>query len=340
MSVYLVTGASGAVGAHAAKHLLALGHEVVSIRHDEHPFDTASLIGIRDQITWVRGSILDERLCKRIVADYNVQAIWHMAALPLVQVATRTCTPIFQANLMGTVHLLEAVRENHWAGKDIRFIQFGTDKEYGDAGKVPYTEDMPLHGLGIYECSKAAASMAAHAYAECGFATKVLVTRCCNILAPGDLNLARVVPRAIVPALRNEAPRFYRTEYQREFIHVDDVIEALVVLDKYLCDEPVNVVHGQAFNIGSGHSRNMDEVISEVLSYFPGLKPEWIEAPPISRIEIPFQTLDATKIRNTVGWTSRIPFGSAVEKLVDWWRTNFDRLPASVKTWRAQGWHG
>ena len=119
------------------------------------------MIGIRDRITWVRGSILDATLCKRVIADYGVETIFHLAALPLVQVATRTAVPIFETNFMGTVNLLEAVKENNWAGKIVRFIYISTDKVYGSAGERAYTEDMPLNGLAIYDSSKAAADLVA-----------------------------------------------------------------------------------------------------------------------------------------------------------------------------------
>mgnify|MGYP001618131761 FL=1 len=175
MSTLLITGCSGAFGGNYAKRMLDEGHEVISIRHDEAPVDTASLLGIRDKITWVRGSILDANLCKRIVADYGINEIVHFAALPIVSAATRTAVPIFECNILGTIHLLEAVKDNYFAGKNIKFVMVSTDKSYGDAGKRPYTENMPLCGLGVYDASKSCADLIARSYHSCGYAPYLVV---------------------------------------------------------------------------------------------------------------------------------------------------------------------
>lgn len=335
----LVTGASGAVGSHLAKRLLDQGHEVVSFLHDDRPFDTARLIGIRDRVTWVRGSLLDANLVRRVVADYNLDAIFHLAALPIVQVGTRTTIPIFETNLNGTLTLLEAIRENAHVGKHIRFTFLGTDKEYGDCGSRPYTEDMPLRALGVYECSKAAADMAVRTYAHCGFAPAVAVARGCNIIAPGDLNFGRIFPRTIIPALRGESPRLYRPPKQlREYMFVDDAVEALLALDATLKMAP-KLAHGEAFNIGSGHQRSLEEVVHAVLTHFPGIAPTWYDPPNISKIEIPFQRLDTSKIQRTCNWTARISFEDTIARLVNWWREHFDRLPLAIRNFKIEGWH-
>lgn len=337
----LVTGASGAFGAHCARSLLEDGIDVVSIRHDEAPFDTASLLGIRDKIIWARGDICDERFVKRVVADYGVDAIYHFAALPLVQVATRTTVPIFQTNFLGTVNLLEAVKENYWAGKTVRFVYVSTDKVYGDAGQRAYTEDMPLNGLAVYDSSKAAADLVARTYATAGFAPSVVVVRPCNIIAPGDMNLSRVLPRTIVPCMRKERPVLYKTNYVREFMAVDDAVWGIRALDARLALGQKSI-HGHAFNLGSGQQRTLEGVVNEVLKHFPGIEPEWVPAPAISRVEIPFQLLNTEKLRETVGKTAMkfTGFEDIVYDLVGWWKAHWDDLPAAITGWRAKGWHG
>lgn len=335
----LVTGASGAVGAHIAKALLDNGHEVISIRHDEAPFDTASLLGIREKIIWTRGTITNEQFVKRLIADHAPDTIFHFAALPLVQVATRTTTPIFQANILGTVHILEAIKENAWAGKDIRLIAASTDKAYGDAGAKPYTEDMPLNGLAIYDASKACADLVVRTYAKAGLIPAAVVVRPCNIVAPGDLNLGRVLPRAILPCLRGESPTLYRTTYQREFIAVEDAVQAFLMLDDRLRLAPAEV-HTEAFNVGSGEQRSLDQAIDTVLSYFPGIKPLWTTPPAISRVEIPFQLLDASKIQTLLGWRAKLNFEATVRRLILWWQERWEALPRALREKRITGWHG
>ncbi|HEX9612112.1 MAG TPA: GDP-mannose 4,6-dehydratase, partial [Candidatus Bathyarchaeia archaeon] len=86
----LVTGTTGALGSNLAKRLLAEGHNVFSIRHDESPIDSAKVLGIDSKITWSRGDVVDETLVKRVISDYDIDLVYHLAALPIVRVGTRT----------------------------------------------------------------------------------------------------------------------------------------------------------------------------------------------------------------------------------------------------------
>ena len=73
---------------------------------------------------------------------------------------------------------------------------------------------------------------------------------------------------------------------------------------------------------------------------FPEVTPEWVEPPALSRIEIPYQKLDTSKIASACGWHAEASFADTVAKLVGWWRENWDGLPASIRNWKATGWHG
>lgn len=339
MSTILVTGASGAIGSWLAKALLDKGHEVVSILHDNRPFTPSKIIGVHDKISWAHGDLLDESFVKRVVADYAVESIFHLAALPLVQVGTRTTVPIFQTNIMGTVNLLEAVKENHWAGKNIRFIMMASDKVYGNAGEISYTENMPLNGLSIYDCSKACADMISRTYATCNFASLVSIARPCNTIIPGDLlNLGRILPRLIIPAIRGDSPGVYRTEYLREFIWVGDVVDALIALDEGLRTDPERF-HGEAFNVGSGQQATLDEIVTLVMEHFPGIGVDWADPPAISRVEIPFQMLDTTKLKSYTTWKPRYTLINSVRMLIDWTVDHWDSLPEPIKNYKTQGWH-
>src|SRR3989304_2293408 len=313
----LVTGASGAIGSWLAKKLLSDGHEVVSILHDNRPFTTSKFLGIHDKISWAHGSILDGNFVKRVISDYSVDTIYHLAALPLVQVSTRTAVPVFDVNIMGTVNILEAIKENYWTGKEIALVVISTDKAYGDAGEKPYTEDLPLGGLSIYDVSKACADMITRTYAAGGFAPQIVVARPCNVIIPGDTNLGRVFPRTTLPALSGKNPILYRTYYVREFIWIEDIVSGLVTLGKSLKEIPEKV-HGEAFNIGSGNQATLEIVVGEILNHFSGISPVWIEPPTLARVEIPYQKLNTTKMETTTGWTASTSFRDSVHKYIDW----------------------
>lgn len=337
MATYLVTGASGAFGAHAAKYLLDFGHRVVSFEHDIHPYDTASLLGIRDRITWARGSITDENFVKRVVADYSPDSIWHLAALPIVQAATRTAVSVFDTNVMGTINILEAIKDSARVGRNIRFVYVSTDKAMGDVGRKSYTEDMPLNPISIYDASKAAADVIVRAYAACGDAPMVAVARPCNIIAPWDMNMGRVLNRIVLACMQGDQPVLYRANNLREYIWVEDAVNALLAIDFELS---LGRVHGEAFNVSSGYARTLDECVNTFQKHFPEMTPAWVSAPEISsRVEIPYQALDTRKAERLLGWEAAVGFEEAVERLVGHYRQKWAVLPKTLKNAKVEGWH-
>lgn len=315
----LVTGATGALGSYLSKHLLERGDEVVSIRHDELPMDSAKALGIEKQITWCHGSILDGDFVKRVVADYEVELVYHLAALPIVRVGLRTTIPIFQVNLMGTLMVLEALKEQNQSGYDVPLVHMSTDKVYGttDWGRK-YLETDPLNADIPYEASKACADIAVRTYKASGFINRVSVVRPSNLYGPGDMN-SRIIPNSIRYCLKDEAPKIFRDVlYIREYTFVQDWAEAMVKVAKHTFD-----TGGDVFNIGSGISSDQEFVIDEILRHFPHLDKEVVEAPAYTKKEIPYQTLDSTKIQETLGWVAETSLPEGISKTVEWWKQRF-----------------
>ena len=318
--VVLVTGASGFVGAHLAKYLLERKQEVISITHDRHTLTTASLLDIENRLIWARGDILDETFLKRVVSDYEVDQIFHLAALPLVRVATRTTIPIFQTNIMGTCNVLEAAKEQLLSGYDISVLYLSTDKVYGDSGGIPYNEEMPLKALNPYESSKACADIITQCYHK-RFGLKTVVARACNIFGEADLN-RRLIPNSIKKCLQGQSPVIFKgITYIREFIYAKDACEALITLM-----EKIDKTNGEIYNVGSGFHFNQEQAIQEILKQFPSLKGEYQDPPSYTRVEIPFQRLNSSKIQKELGWKAKTSFQEGLEKTIKWYRNNLKKL--------------
>jgi nucleoside-diphosphate-sugar epimerase len=308
----LVTGASGFIGAHMAKRLLVEGHDVVSIAHDQVPSSTAKLLGVQDKITWCYGDVRDEQLVKRVLSDYSIDQVYHFAALPIVEMGMRSCRPMFEVNFMGTLSVLEALREATVSGKDVGLMYVSTDKYYGPMvyGR-PYKEEDPSFANAPYELSKSCADMTVRMYHNMDYVKNVVVVRPCNQYGPADLN-PRIIPNTIRRCLKGQGPIIYDgVTYTREFIFVEDTVDAMMFLTE-------KGKSGEAYNLGTGEQKDQKGVVSEILKYFPTMIPDIQPPKKYTRKEIPYQVLDSSKLRG-LGWEPKTRFDLGIMKTVVWW---------------------
>src|SRR5712664_4631691 len=302
----LITGASGAIGSNLAKAFIERGDQVISIEHDEHPIDSASALGVKKQITWARGDIVNETFVKRVISDYEIDLVYHLAALPIVRTGAKSIRPVYEVNLMGTLSILEALKEQTLSGTDIPLVYIATDKVYGPTewGR-PYKESDPLLANSPYECSKACADMTVRMYNSMGFIKYAVTVRPSNQFGPGDMN-SRVIPNTIRRVLQGKSPILYRgITYVREFTYFDDTCRAFMALGDQIRDPRIS---GEAFNLGSGETADQEGVVNEILNNFPDIRPEWREPEPYTRKEIPYYFLDHTKLTERTSWRAMVPF--------------------------------
>ncbi len=315
----LVTGATGAMGASLAQKLLENGNEVVSIAHDEKPDDASRLFGISKDMSWARGDIVNENFVKRVIADYEVELVYHLAALPIVRMGTRTTRPMFEVNTLGTLSICEALKEQTASGYDIGLVYCSTDKVYGetDWGR-PYRETDPLHALAPYETSKACADLMVQMFQKMEHIHKVGIVRPSNTYGPGDTN-SRIIPNTIRRCLDGKNPlEFKGIAYIREYTYMEDFVDSITAVGDMIMRNKGCWI----YNTGSGFNANQETVLTEILRHFPvsGLKIEYVEPPAYTRIEIPYQTLDSSKVEKELGWKAKTPFDKGISKTVDWWR--------------------
>lgn len=321
----LISGAAGPYGAHFAKLCLEKGHEVFSVRHNRKPRDSATLLGIADKITWADGDICDTSFMSLLLAENDIQAVANFAAKPLVRTSTVVAEPIFRVNALGTVALLDAVKQV--ANKRrVHFLQIGTDKEYGDAGDVPYTEETPLRGRSVYEASKAMASMACLSYQSHGLVPHLVISRSCNVISQADLHW-RLIGNTIRQFLSNVPAKIYtRGQLIREYMDVRDACEAQLLLL-----ERADEYAGQCFNIGSGEQRSQEQIIEHIQkTHFPEGQITRIDPPDHHFVEISYQRLNTEKIRKALGWAPKHTVEQAIAEVVGWWREHKALAPWSL----------
>ena len=173
--------------------LLNAGADVVCLVRDWIPASEFVRPGAVERSRVVRGDVRDQSLLERILGEYEVTTIIHLAAQTTVPVANRNPVSTFETNIGGTWALLEASRRSPLV---TAVVLASSDKAYGDHDQLPYTEEAPLQGRHPYDESKSCADLIASAYARY-LRMPVAITRCGNFYGGGDLNWNRIVPGTI-----------------------------------------------------------------------------------------------------------------------------------------------
>lgn len=309
----LVTGATGLLGSWLTAHLVALGADVVALVRDWVPQSELRATGTLDHIKIVRGSVDDQALLERVLGEYEIDTVFHLAAQTIVSIANRNPISTFNSNIAGTWCLLEAARHSPTVKQ---IIVASSDKAYGDQPTLPYTEDMPLQGVNPYDVSKSCADLIAQSYARV-YELPVAITRCGNLYGGGDLNWNRIVPGTIRSALRNEAP-IIRSDgtFIRDYFYVEDAVYAYLLLaEKFIADESIR---GEAFNFSNELQLTVLALVQAILTEMDSsLEPVIQNA---VRNEILHQYLDASKARQTLGWQPLFSLQDSLAMTIDWYR--------------------
>jgi CDP-glucose 4,6-dehydratase len=307
-----VTGATGFVGAHVARTLVEQGARVVCLQRDALPTNSLDLFDLRHRVTVINGIVEDYSLMERIINEYEIQAVFHLAAQAIVGVANRSPLSTFESNIRGTYSLLEACR----TGQMIRSVVVASsDKAYGSHEDLPYREDYPLLGLFPYDASKACTDILARSFAHT-YGTPVAVTRSANIYGPGDINLSRIIPGTIVSVLREEPP-IIRSDGTpvRDFVYIDDVVRGYVLIA-----EKIDEVRGEAFNLSAGQPVQMIDLVERIIKLSgKNLEPRIMSQKKIER-EIDAQYLSAEKVDERLAWRAKVGLDNGLQRTIEWYR--------------------
>lgn len=308
----LVTGCTGLLGSWLTETLIESGAIVIGLIRDEVPQCQLVRSGAIQSLRIVRGDVTDYATVERALNEYEIDAVFHLAAQTIVGIANRAPLSTFESNIRGTWTLLEAARRSPTVR---RIVVASSDKAYGTQATLPYTETMPLQGKHPYDVSKSAADLIAQAYAAT-YHLPVAITRCANLFGGGDLNWNRLIPGAIRSALQGQPP-IIRSDgtFVRDYLYVRDAVRAYLMLARALDDADL---YGEAFNCGTDEPTSVLEMTRMILdlSPHPDLEPVVLDE---VRNEIKDQYLDCTKIRQTVGWTPIYSREQALRETIAWY---------------------
>ncbi len=311
-----VTGATGLAGGWLVRDLVSAGADVVCLVRDWVPQSEVLRSRRIEQVRTVRGDVRDQALLERILGEYEIDTVLHLAAQTIVGVANRNPVSTFETNIGGTWSLLEACRRTPTVKQ---VVIASSDKAYGEQPVLPYEESTPLQGQHPYDASKSCADLIASTYART-WSLPVAITRCGNLYGGGDLNWNRIVPGTIRSVLRGDRP-VIRSDgsYVRDYFYVEDAAEAYMTLAEQLSARPE--LCGEAFNFSNETPLPVLDVVARVLKLMGSeLEPDIRNE---ASGEIKRQFLDAGKARRILGWQPSFDLDAGLARTIAWYRDFF-----------------
>ena len=309
----LVTGCTGLLGSWLTEALVQAQANVVGLIRDKVPSGRLHTNGTIDRITVVSGEVEDYLLLERVLNEYQVQTVFHLAAQTIVGIANQSPLSTFESNIRGTWHILEACRRTPCVEQ---LLVASSDKAYGEHAELPYSEEAPLLGSHPYDVSKTCADLLAQSFWKT-YQLPVCITRFGNLFGPGDSNFNRLIPGTIRSAVRNEAPVIRSDgKFSRDYVYVEDAAAAYMLLAKNMAENPN--IRGEAFNFSYESPLTAREVVDKILVQMTrtDLRPVVLDA---AQNEIPHQYLSASKARERLGWRPTFSFDEGLRRTIPWY---------------------
>lgn len=324
----LVTGHTGFKGSWLSIWLHELGAEVVGVSQD--PFtnrDNYVLSGIgHKMMADLRSDICDGQKMKEIFQKYQPEIVFHLAAQPLVRYSYEQPVETYEANVMGTIHVMEAIR----ATSSVKVgVMITTDKCYDNKEQMRgYKEDDPFGGYDPYSSSKGACEIAIQSWRRSFFNPEdygkkhhvsLASVRAGNVIGGGDWALDRIIPDCI-KALEQDKVIYIRSPKAiRPWEHVLEPLSGYMLLAKKQWEHPTEFCEGWNFGPESESVSTVWEVATELIkNYGKGKLKD--SSDPNAVHEAKLLMLDITKAKTKLGWKPRMNMQQCMDLVADWYK--------------------
>jgi nucleoside-diphosphate-sugar epimerase len=303
----LVTGASGFIGSHLTRRLIADGAEVHALTSAVSSVYPTRLLEIRDQITLHEASLTDRGALNIVATEVRPSFVFHLGAYTHVGKSWQRVDECIQVNVQGTVNLLMALEPFGFT----RFVNTGTSEIYGDID-VPFHEDDAVHPISPYSVSKHSAEEYCRLFTEAR-SWPIVRVRPFNAYGPMQ-SPDRVIPEIITRALQRQPLHMTQGSQTREFNYVEDLVDGMVHV------ATADGIDGELFNLGCGHEVSMREIATMILSQLGNpIEPEF-GALPERPIEIPRMHADVSKAAERLGWRSATSLADGLAATIEFYR--------------------
>ncbi|KIX10893.1 CDP-glucose 4,6-dehydratase [Dethiosulfatarculus sandiegensis] len=319
----LVTGHTGFKGSWLCLWLKALGAELTGFSLDP-PSDPYHFDLLKLEMNHVIGDLRHEEDLQKVFDQAKPEMVFHLAAQPLVRRSYRNPAETFDTNVMGTVNLLEAVR-NTASVKAV--VNVTSDKCYDNKEWVwGYRENDPMGGHDPYSCSKGCAELVTQSYQRSFFhgegASRALLAsaRSGNVIGGGDWGGDRLIPDVIRAVSKNETTHIRSPRAIRPWQHVLDPLSGYLMLGWRLLTGERKTA--EAWNFGPTNP----EAIT-VLSLVQRMNELWqavkfkVDQDPNAPHEVTFLKLDCTKAHHLLGWQSVWTQAQAISQTCRWYQS-------------------
>ena len=332
MPTWLVTGGAGFIGGNFVLRAVESGIKVINLDALTYAgnLDTLASIQGNPLHVFAQGDIGDGDLVARLLAEHQPDAVVNFAAESHVDRSIDGPGAFIQTNVVGTLGLLEATRD-YWKALEgerretFRFLHVSTDEVYGSLGDTgKFTETTPYAPNSPYSASKAASDHLVRAFHHT-YGLPVLTTNCSNNYGPYHFP-EKLIPLVIARALAGEPlPVYGDGKNVRDWLFVGDHCSAIrAVLAKGRV--------GETYNVGGNAEKQNLEVVHTICSLLDARVPRSDGQPRSSQITFVADrpghdrryAIDASKLRDELGWEPAYTFEQGIAETVDWYLSNQD----------------
>ena len=311
----LITGGFGLLGKPLVKFLKKKNYNIFVL--DKSKNKKRNKLINKKVATIVYGDFQNKFLLKKIIKNKKINIIFHTGAITQVLEGLRNPYATYKNNIMGTINILECIRETD---PSIFFIYSSSDKAYGEVKNRNYLENDNLSSIYPYDLSKTCSDLICQSYFTV-YKLNVAIVRCGNLFGPGDFNLNRIIPETIISLINNKRIKIRSSgKLVRDYLYVDDAVNAYYMIMKTL--EKYKNKKLLIYNVGSKYNLSVLQLVNLILDLMKKkhLKPIIMNK---SKQEINFQKLNDNKIKKELGWKQKVSLKSGLFKTIRWYQDNY-----------------
>lgn len=327
----MVTGGAGFIGSALVRNLIAnSGYEVMTVDALTYAGNLASLepVALSPRHQFVQADICDKDIIAELIKNFQPDIITHLAAESHVDRSIDGPATFIQTNLVGTYSMLDAAK-TYWEKlpsdrrDQFRFHHISTDEVFGALGDGGFfTEQTAYDPRSPYSASKAGSDHLVRAWYHT-YGMPVLITNCSNNYGPYHFP-EKLIPLMILKCLAGEPlPIYGKGDNVRDWLYVDDHVRALQNVFE-------NGIPGESYMIGGNSERTNLSIVETICDALDTLRPRVDNQS--YRTQISFvpdrpghdfrYAIDATKLKNNLGWEPLESFETGIAKTIQWYLDN------------------